>query len=137
MRKPTEKRNATDFIRKIAFELGRKVPPTGEMVADLKMMRFKIRPISGDLFTLNSGNRGSLLISMWRLGKIEETVRVAFKTLPTEEMESLFDYLDEIQEKFNQGFGYDENGTFFANTRPTRMLRLEIFRDSISGDAEN
>lgn len=127
--KKTEKLNAHDFIQKISQEIEATVPPHTQMITDLKMMRFKIRPLAGDLFSLSQKTSGSLFVSLWRIGKIEETVRLAFEILEEGEMEALFDYVDELQKRFNQGFGYDENGTFFADARPTRLLKLEIFRE--------
>lgn len=128
---------AQDFIRKISVEIEQVVPSQNEMIAEIKMMRFKIRPLVGDLFSLSGSHRGPLITSLWKLGKIEETMHSAFETLDQDEMDDLFDYLDELQKKLNQGFGYDENGTFFADAHPTHMLKLEIFRDPHHSDLHN
>lgn len=129
-RQTAKKQNAQELIKKIALEIESATPTATQMIAELKMMQFKIRPLTGDLFDLTSVHTLPFLTSLWRIGKIEEVVRTAADTLEESELETLFDYVDSLQDKLDNGFGYDEKGSFVALANPTKLLKLEVFRDA-------
>lgn len=126
-RKIKEKRSAVDLIRRIATEIEGVTPAKQTMIADLKMMNFKIRPLSGDLFSLSTTPDMAFLLSLWRIGKIEEIVKTALQTLDDIEMESFFDYLEWLEERL-QHHPQNVQASLTDNTK-SQLVKLEVFRD--------
>lgn len=125
-----------DLIDKISSEIEVATPTKKQIIADLKMMSFKVRPLSGDLFSISANSDISLLTSLWRIGKIEEVVRIAVDVLSESEMESFFHYLDDLQERL--GSVTDTNDSQPVRQRASqKLVKLEIFRDPDYGLLEN
>lgn len=119
MQKPYNNRNAVDYIHRIATEIEGVQPTKQAMIADLKMMNLKIRPLSGDLFSIPSNKDISFIQSLWKVGKIEAIVQTAIKELGEEEVEVLFDYLEKLEQELEKN----------QASKKTKIVKLEIFRD--------
>lgn len=125
-----------DLINRISIEIEVATPTKKQLISDLKMMSFKVRPLSGDLFSISANTDISLLTSLWRIGKIEEVVKVAIDVLSESEMDSFFRYLDELQERLGNNANLDDIQP--VRKRASRKLvKLEIFRDPDYGLLEN
>lgn len=127
------------LIQKITAEVEHAVPTRQKMIADLKMMNFKVRPLSGDLFSIPASNDLSLLTSLWKIGKIEEVVKVAVKTLDDDDIESFFLHLEDLQGRLGHFMDYDYDTQTNTSTGSVRkkLIKLEIFRDPEYGDVTN
>ena len=127
------------LIEKINIEIESAVPTRQKMITDLKMMNFKIRPLSGDLFSIPANTDISLLTSLWKIGKIEEVVKVAVATLNEDDIESFFYYLEDLQGRLGHivDYDYDIDNNASRGSLQKKLVKLEIFRDPEYGEIAN
>ncbi len=86
---------AFDLIQEITSEFDH-LPPQEVMVQEIKMMNFKVRPVSGDIFHFKQKEQ-SFLESLWKMGRIEEIVAQKVPLMNKTEQESFFTYLENLQ----------------------------------------
>lgn len=117
-----------ELIKKITTEIENARPSREQMIEEIKMMKFKIKPIVGDIFEVTKREE-VFLESLWKIGKIEEIITGNINKLTEEEKETLFRYLENFQnqmeKKISSSFrqlppGLNENIT---------ILELEVFKE--------
>ena len=119
-----------ELIRKIAVEIEGATPSRTQVMADLKMRRYKIRPIDGDFFSMPVGDEVVFLTFLWKISKIEEVVDIAFKTLSDSDINTLFNYLARLGGKIGYQFDPEAEHYLFSDNKNWK-LQLEIFRDHL------
>lgn len=93
---PQHKNNVLQLIQKVKKVMERQVPPQEQMIQEVKMMNFKVRPLLGDISLLMRKKSG-FLEAVWRVGSIEETVSKNICKLDREEQELFFRYLEKLR----------------------------------------
>ena len=82
------------------FQKNLEVRPSLEtMYEEVRMMRFKIKPIQGDVGLLNLNNQ-QLIEVLWQLGKLEEFFQKQFNKLTPAQKEVFFNFFSEMHNKF-------------------------------------
>ena len=123
------KKNSVDVFDMIAqFQLNvlSKKPPVAQMYDEVRLMRFKIRPLNGEITTLDLNNN-SFIEMLWGLGKLDEFYQIHIEKLPQNERQIFFRIFDELYQKFQQELNKvnlkrEEMG---ANS----SFEMEIFKD--------
>src|SRR3990167_5337971 len=95
------KKNGKDVVEifsKLKKALGVR-PPIEKMYEEIRMMRFKIKPISGDIFLLQLKNH-RLIETLWGLGKLDEVFQKEYKKLASEQKEAFFRIFDNLYQQF-------------------------------------
>lgn len=124
-----KKEKAVDLIKKLAFELEYSKPSKEKMVEDLKMMNFKIRSLFGDISVLTeSRNRAGFLETLWKIGKLEETVAEGISKLDKEEKKIFFNLIENLKDKVQKKICLQFNRPSFEN-KETDVLELEILKE--------
>lgn len=123
------KHTALQLINEVLSKVRNKKPSIEEMMREVKMMNFKIRPLHGDIFALASGS-SSFLESLWRIGKIEEVVTRAMAELDGRERRLFFDYLEELENQIHDRFIPGGEHLTAEEEGKLRLIRLEIFREA-------
>ena len=119
-------RDILEFFSSLKKTLGAK-PPIEKMYEEIRMMRFKIRPISGDVFLLQLKNRG-LIETLWGLGKLDEVFQREYNKLADEQREVFFRLFDNLYQQFqNQLNKINVNPE--VKTNLSQFLEIEIFKD--------
>jgi hypothetical protein len=124
----SSKTTALDLINKMAIEVEKKMPSQKEMLNDIKMMNFKIHPVSGDIFSITKKEIG-FIESLWKLGKIEEMMTDKIELLDDEEKDVLYSYLDEMQIKTQNNIADNIQRLSKKDQRQLKILEFEIFKD--------
>ena len=121
------KNSALYFIREVIDEVNLVNPSTDEMIADIKMMNFTLRPLSGDIFSLAERQLG-LLESLWKIGKIEEIVTRATDSLSADERIVFFNYIDSLEAQMQNKIAESINKLSPAEQKKFKLVKLEVFR---------
>ncbi len=99
-----KKASGTDLFDKIKHfqtTVLSKRPAPHAMMHDIRMMNFKIRPLSGEIADLDFKNP-EFIGALWSLGKLDDFFRQEFSKLPEQEQELFFKLVDELRYGFQQ-----------------------------------
>jgi len=103
-------------------------PPTNQMFKEVQMMKFKIKPIQGDLMSFNLKNE-QFIESLWSLGKLDEFFYKEFPVLSKNEKEVFMKFFDSLYFKYQQRL----NQANLQQSKPpltkTGLLELEIYKE--------
>lgn len=110
------------------MEVEQKMPSQIEMMTDIKMMNFKIHPVSGDIFSITKKEIG-FIESLWKLGKIEELMTDKIELLDDTEKDVFYNYLDEMQIRTQNNIADNINQLSKKDQRQLKILEFEIFKD--------
>lgn len=99
-----------------------------QMFEEVQMMKFKIKPIQGDVMSFNLKNE-KFIENLWSLGKLDEFFHKEFPLLSKKEKEVFIRIFDNLYFKYQQQLNQ-------TNLQPTKMtliktelLELEIFKE--------
>ncbi len=127
-RSKTSKYTAFRLLKEVLSDVNDKKPSPDEMMKEIKMMNFKIRPIDGDIFSLTTKNV-RFIESLWRIGRIEKIVIKAQDRLSTDEKELFFDYLDELELQMQDKYGKLLDNLTPDEQKKLKLITLEIFKE--------
>lgn len=113
------KNTALNLIKKIDGEIISVTPSRETMLEDIKMMQFKIRPLTGNVFDL-ARQENRFLEALWKTGKIEEIISQVLPQLDKKERETFFHYLRHLQSSLGEKITYGEN---------VKIFEFEVFRE--------
>ena len=121
--------SALDIIRKIVTEVEQPKPAFKIMLRDIQMMRFKIRPIIGDISSLNEMN-DEVIALLWKIGRIDEIIHASFKDLAEDDQDQLLEYLQHMELQTENDLRRVLRQK--PNTKTNNLLKLEVFRELLS-----
>lgn len=125
MKKHTDS-DVLEIINNFQQSLSKK-PSATKMFQEIKMMKFKVRRIQGNLSEVNLNNFEFVSI-LWSLGKLDEFFQKEYYRL-TEKKQNLFiKIFNEIYEKFQQDLNRI-NLQRERNSRKVHSLEVEIFKE--------
>lgn len=76
-------------------------PSIDVMYEEIRMMRFKIRPLQGDVTMINLKNE-RLIETLWQLGKLDDFFQREFKKLSNTQQEIFFNFFNELHIKLQR-----------------------------------
>ncbi len=106
-------------------------PSYEDMVSDVRMMRFRVRPVEGDIMKLNFGNTEFVEI-LWSLGKLDEFFQYVAPTLSKKEKDvfnTLFDRLYQNYQRKLHHINLRGSSADADDERKAHRYELEIYRD--------
>ncbi|OQY68170.1 hypothetical protein B6D29_01230 [Microgenomates bacterium UTCPR1] len=103
-------------------------PTVKKMYEEIQMMRFKVKPIKGDLSTVNLNN-DKFIRTLWSLGKLDEFFQKEFYGLNRKNKELFSRIFESIYEKYQVELNRI-NIQIEKNIRNQRFLEVEIFKES-------
>lgn len=80
--------------------LGNK-PSVEQMVYEVRLMNFKIRPVTGNISTINFRN-SDLIDALWSLGKLDEFYRQQVNKISNKEQEAFMRLVNEIRWNYQE-----------------------------------
>lgn len=100
-------------------------PTVREMFDEVRMMKFRIRPLQGDISLINLHDH-RLIEALWSLGKLDDFFQRSIKNIPIDQKELFLRAFESLQQKFQQQL----NKITFQPERSTdsAILEMEIFR---------
>jgi len=93
-----------NLIREFQTNVLDRPPSFEQMLSEVRMMRFKVRPLQGDISVLNVSNQ-TLVETLWRLGKMDAFVESHAQNLDKKNETTFYHYFDSLhkhlQERLN------------------------------------
>ncbi|VVA43304.1 conserved hypothetical protein [Candidatus Roizmanbacteria bacterium] len=103
-------------------------PAINQMFDDVQMMKFKIRPIQGDLMSFDLKNK-QFIESLWSLGKLDEFFYREVPTLSKKEKEVFMKLFDSLYFKYQQQLNQTNLQQRKVTLTRTGLLELEIYKE--------
>lgn len=125
MRRKTNK-NIIELIKIFQKFLDKK-PPFKKMYEEVQMMKFKIRPIQGDLSRINFNNK-EFISTLWSLGKLDEFFQKEFYKLTDKNKEIFLKIFENIYEKYQIELNRI-NLHIEKTSNNSGFLEIEIFKE--------
>lgn len=120
-------RDVLEIFSALKKILGAK-PPIEKMYEEIRMMRFKIKPISGDISLLQLKNRG-LIETLWGLGKLDEVFQTEYDKLANDQKEVFFRLFDNLYQQLQNQLNKINVSPEVRSNLP-QILEMEIFKDT-------
>lgn len=98
------------------------------MLDEIKMMNFKIRPLSGDFSVIN-GMDSKLIEMIWNLGKLDELYREKENLLKSKDRKLFMKFFESLHEKFQKDLGFIKLKNI-DQSEPSNILEMEVFREA-------
>lgn len=100
-----------------------------QMVKDVYMMKFKIRPLQGDISKLNFSD-ATFVETIWQLGKMDDFIEKHIHLINKKQEEAFFHYFEgmykQLQNTLNSlNFGV-QRGDLFAKRD---LIEMEIYKE--------
>ena len=105
-------------------------PNTNQMFEEVQMMKFKIKPIQGDVSAFNLKNE-RFIESLWSLGKLDEFFHKEFPHLSKKEQEVFLRIFDNLYFKYQQQLNQINLQPAKTSLTKTGLLELEIFKEGM------
>lgn len=77
-------------------------PPYAQMYDEVRMMKFKIRPMQGDILNINLHNN-DFIETLWSLGKLDEIFQKEYRLLSPKNKQVFFRIFDDIYQRLQSG----------------------------------
>jgi NCAIR mutase (PurE)-related protein len=128
-----KKINPTDVIE-IVTNFQKRIldnkPTSDLMYQEVRMMKFKVKPVIGDISFLNLKNNSFIEI-LWSLGKIDEFFQNHNENLSEDEREIFYRLLDEMYEKYQEELNTVDlkKESFSQSSSSSSGFEMEIFKD--------
>lgn len=104
-------------------------PSYEEMASEVRMMRFRVRPVEGDILKLNFENTDFVGI-LWSLGKLDEFFQYVVPSLSQKEKEVFYQLFDRLYQNYqNQLSHINLRSPSTDEERASHRYELEIFRE--------
>lgn len=123
--------NKTDLYERIrTFQqttLAKK-PTLDEMISEVRLMNFKIRPVSGNISTLDFKNL-EFIDALWSLGKLDEFFRIEFPDIEEVEKDIFFRLVEEMRTNLQQRL--NKSQLIKTVSREEQLFfEIEIFKEN-------
>lgn len=102
-------------------------PSLEEMISEIRMMKFKIKPLQGDFSRVNF-NDHTLIEILWSLGKMDEFFQSRFSSIKVGQRGTFYHYFDSLQKKFQDDLNKLNLREGYSTVRPS-ILEMEIFKE--------
>ncbi|MEK7522154.1 MAG: hypothetical protein AAB569_01105 [Patescibacteria group bacterium] len=103
-------------------------PTINQMFEEVRMMKFKIKPIQGDMMSFNLKNE-QFIESLWSLGKLDEFFYKEVPTLSKKEKEVFMKIFDGLYFKYQQQLNQTNLQHRKVTLTKTGLLELEIYKE--------
>lgn len=102
-------------------------PSTEQMYEEIRMMKFKIRPLQGDITLLNL-NDSQLIEALWNLGKLDDFFHKEYKKVPQREKQYFLDIFQNLSQKLQSNLNALRLKKEKLQDRQA-ILEMEIFKE--------
>lgn len=104
-----------------------KKPILAEMITEVHMMKFKVKPVQGDFSDINFKDTQFIEI-LWSLGKLDEFFQAQYVNIKEKDRNTFFTYFDSMQKKFQEELNR-LNLRQDPNHGKPATLEMEIFKE--------
>lgn len=125
--------NKTDLYERIKLFQQRTLtnkPSLEEIISEVRMMNFKVRPVHGNISKLDFTNN-DFINALWSLGKLDEFFKEEFPSVEDDDREIFFRLVDEmrvsLQQKLNTAYKVEK-----TPKKEKIFFEVEIYKDTLS-----
>ncbi len=132
--KKKEPKDVLEIVSRFQKTLMNK-PTQAQMLDEIRMMKFKVRPTQGDIAIIDLHD-SRFIETIWSLGKIDELFQKEYQKLPAKKKGIFFNIFDNLYQKFQS----DLNGLSLRREKGTKTnppFEIEIFRERPIGKKLN
>lgn len=104
-----------------------KKPLLKDMITEVHMMKFKVKPVQGDFSDVNFKNDEFIEI-LWSLGKLDEFFQAQYVHVREKDRGVFFTYFDSMQKKFQEELNRLNLRQDVNHGKPP-VLEMEIFKE--------
>jgi len=123
-------KNKKDNVSKIVQDfqaLVKHKPSMEEMFFEVRMMKFKIRPLSGDILSVDLNDRKFIEV-LWNLGKLDQFFQKKYPGLTRREKEIFVRIFDDLYAKYQTEL--NQIRLIRKNiSKKSQILEMEIFKE--------
>lgn len=120
--------DAVDMITSFRQSILEHKPAPDTMYQEVRMMKFKVRPLQGDIGAINLKDSNFIEI-LWSLGKLDEFYHGCVEKISQTQQETFFRLVDEMYDKFQQDLNMlDLKSERYAQSASS--FEMEIFKDT-------
>ena len=124
------RKNRTDVLELITTFQSKVLnnkPSISQMYDDIRMMKFRVKPVQGDISSINLHDH-HFIETLWSLGKLEEFFQRNISSLPLAQKNVFFRLFDDIYKKFHSELSGVNMKQESTSDNPS-VLEMEIFKD--------
>lgn len=104
-------------------------PTVGQMYLEIQMMKFKIRPIRGDMSLVDLKNE-KFIETIWSLGKLDEFFQKEYGGLSRKNKEVFTQIFDDLYHKYQDELNKINIYKGRKITPQNQSLEIEIFKEN-------
>ena len=104
-------------------------PAYEQLVNEVRLMNFKIRPLSGNVASLDFKNE-ELIEALWCLGKLDEFSKGAILTIGSKDQEAFFRLVNELRWSFQEKLNKVRLAREKPVTEDVPTFEAEIFKEN-------
>ena len=127
--KTENKNDLYDRIQRFQQSVLARRPSINQMVSEVHMMNFKIRPVYGNISSLDFANK-RFIEALWSLGKLDEFFRIEFPLVTENERDTFFRLVDEMRVNFQQQLNTAYTASKPLSTEEKLLYEIEIFKET-------
>lgn len=127
------RKNSTDVLEMISrFQetVLKHKPPADQMYQDVRMMKFKVRPLQGDIAMVDLDDKDFIEI-LWSLGKLDEFYQGNVKKISRSQQDTFFKIVDEMYFRFQEDLNTIDLKREQFSEASSSGFEMEIFKDNI------
>jgi len=100
-------------------------PSHDQMLKEVQMMKFKIRPVLGDISLLNFKNI-QLIEALWGLGKLDDFFKIEYRKVGSADQKTFIKIVDQIRGRLENQLGAV---SFKKPVNIPQAIEMEIFKE--------
>lgn len=120
-------KDALDVLQILQKDVFSKRPSQTIMWDEVRMMKFKIRPLYGDVSSINLKNN-NLIEIMWSLGKLDEFFHKEYNKLDNKQKDVFFRIFENLHEQFQTQLN-SVNLKSGLSDKTVPVLEMEIYKE--------
>lgn len=98
------------------------------MYEEVRMMRFKIRPVSGEISQLDFNNT-EFIEMLWGLGKMDEFFQSHINEFTDQEKHTFYRIFEDLHRKFQNKYNQLQIAKRTSPQAPPSAFEMEIYKD--------
>ncbi len=104
-------------------------PSAEDMIHEVRMMNFKVHPVTGDISDLDFSNT-EFIDALWSLGKLDEFFRAEYFGMKDREQDVFYRLIEDMRTNFQQKLNKANIAAIEFAERPRKTFEIEIVKDT-------
>lgn len=131
--KKTPQKDIVILFQQFQKDVLDKKPHYNQMFDEVRMMKFKVRPVTGDIGALDFKN-SKFVETLWSLGKLDEFFQKEIKKLSNEEKQVFYRLFDDVYQDYQSQLNDINIKADKFDKTSDLAFEVEIFREKIGSN---